>query len=801
MEYRRAGCGYVLPWQRDEGMLDAQAGIELDPVRSGMRSSMTPEEIDEQAALISRDPIGSSAPPPAESVFGARAAIFRPYPRDDASGDERERECAGDPTLPIPREIDELHEEGSDSHEGAERLDTAPRAGDFGGVEARSPTPAREHTPAPTATVREQTTVSATAQQQTPAPTRTCERTSTHTTESGPSSQLHLPRHSVASSAETASIGHVERSPSAVRREDLGSSLRIRGHGSLFSIARQLVLEEGVHSRTAVVRERRAEEHGASGVDDLEGIRGMGDELVEVGQAGLSSTLHDKLGGNDRPQVEREAGVEVVQVDDGAQVEREAGVEVDDHAQVEREAEVEVDDRAQIEREAGVEVDDRAQVEREAGVEVVQLDDGAQVEREAGVEVDDRAQVETEAGVEVDGGAQVEREAGVEVDDGAQVEREAGVEVDDRAHIEREEDVVTTQVGREEGVAVPSDAAQGERQEDVVRAEGDDAHDGGEGSDTLDTNVERFIADELGPALLGLTSGTMRALGASPSTERGAIGDEMRDFAQMSFEDPPTPRQSRRADIEDIARALAAAGYSAEDIEQAFAGASRIRTRDTLQQGYEEAREHPQEAHDDAAASEIPGGSGSKEVAPDEVPPVVVVDLGSESPLQTSVSGRRAPEDTACPFDAAELARAVVRSVIREEDTYSRRPGMPPPPPRSRHAYRDSSPRLMPAAGGAALEESSGPEGLGMPRGSRRDKTVEAVTRASTRLVQVRRGDDQVIVVEDDPETEPTDDEDLPEDEEYREDDERREKERDDEEEEEEDDDDEPSPRPRRGSG
>ncbi|GBG63513.1 hypothetical protein CBR_g38581 [Chara braunii] len=30
-EYRRAGCGYVLPWQRDEGMLDCEAGLEVEP--------------------------------------------------------------------------------------------------------------------------------------------------------------------------------------------------------------------------------------------------------------------------------------------------------------------------------------------------------------------------------------------------------------------------------------------------------------------------------------------------------------------------------------------------------------------------------------------------------------------------------------------------------------------------------------------------------------------------------------------------------------------------------------------------
>ncbi|GBG81644.1 hypothetical protein CBR_g32637 [Chara braunii] len=127
MEYRRAGCGYVLPWQRDEGMLDAQAGLDVEPERSGTRSGMTEEEIEEQAALIAHDPIGSSAPPPVESVFGARATIFRPYPKDDDSADERESEAADDPMLPIPREIDELHEGGNVRDE---RTHTARRAAD-----------------------------------------------------------------------------------------------------------------------------------------------------------------------------------------------------------------------------------------------------------------------------------------------------------------------------------------------------------------------------------------------------------------------------------------------------------------------------------------------------------------------------------------------------------------------------------------------------------------------------------------------------------------------------------------------
>ncbi|GBG90388.1 hypothetical protein CBR_g50636 [Chara braunii] len=209
MEYRRAGCGYVLPWQRDEGMLDAQAGLDVEPVRSGTRSGMTEEEIEEQAALIARDPIGSSAPPLVESVFGARATIFRPYPRDDDSADERESEAADDPMLPIPRDIDELHE-GGDVRD--KRTHTARRAADqrdmnmmggeefwgsFGGTEERSPTAAREDTrpcttlreetpppmtvseePGPAMTVRERTTVSSTSQDQTPAPTTTREQTS-----------------------------------------------------------------------------------------------------------------------------------------------------------------------------------------------------------------------------------------------------------------------------------------------------------------------------------------------------------------------------------------------------------------------------------------------------------------------------------------------------------------------------------------------------------------------------------------------------------------------------------------------
>ncbi|GBG85904.1 hypothetical protein CBR_g40717 [Chara braunii] len=115
IEYRRARCGYVLPWQRNEGMLDRQAGLEVEPVRTGTRQGMTAAEIAEQVALITRDPIRSSAPPSGDAVFERRACIFRAYPRDGDSDEEPTPEGVDDPTLPIPSEIDETHEVANDA--------------------------------------------------------------------------------------------------------------------------------------------------------------------------------------------------------------------------------------------------------------------------------------------------------------------------------------------------------------------------------------------------------------------------------------------------------------------------------------------------------------------------------------------------------------------------------------------------------------------------------------------------------------------------------------------------------------
>ncbi|GBG89458.1 hypothetical protein CBR_g49249 [Chara braunii] len=126
-EYRRAGCGYVLPWQRDEGMLDCQAGLEVEHVRSGTRRGMAEEEIARKVALITWDPIRVSAPPSADVVFGKRAYIFRLYPREDDSDKEPVTEAADNPALRIPCEIGETHE---DPNSEETRAHTARRAVD-----------------------------------------------------------------------------------------------------------------------------------------------------------------------------------------------------------------------------------------------------------------------------------------------------------------------------------------------------------------------------------------------------------------------------------------------------------------------------------------------------------------------------------------------------------------------------------------------------------------------------------------------------------------------------------------------
>ncbi|GBG67343.1 hypothetical protein CBR_g480 [Chara braunii] len=110
METHRAELAEEL----EEGMLDCQAGLEVEPVRMSTRRGMTEEEIARQVALITRDPIGASAPPSADAVFGRRACIFRPYPKEDNSDEEPVPEVVYDPALRISREIDETYDDPDD---------------------------------------------------------------------------------------------------------------------------------------------------------------------------------------------------------------------------------------------------------------------------------------------------------------------------------------------------------------------------------------------------------------------------------------------------------------------------------------------------------------------------------------------------------------------------------------------------------------------------------------------------------------------------------------------------------------
>ncbi|GBG60009.1 hypothetical protein CBR_g339 [Chara braunii] len=80
----------------------------------GTRRGMTEEQIAQQVALIMRDPIGASAPPFADAVFGRRACIFHPYPREDDLDKESIPEAADDSALCIPHESDETRDDPDD---------------------------------------------------------------------------------------------------------------------------------------------------------------------------------------------------------------------------------------------------------------------------------------------------------------------------------------------------------------------------------------------------------------------------------------------------------------------------------------------------------------------------------------------------------------------------------------------------------------------------------------------------------------------------------------------------------------
>ncbi|GBG90387.1 hypothetical protein CBR_g50635 [Chara braunii] len=470
----------------------------------------------------------------------------------------------------------------------------------------------------------------------------------------------------------------------------------------------------GVHSGAPPVegRERRPEEHGAVGAGGVEGIRGMEEKVAGV------------VGG-------------VVEVDDGAHVERE-------------EAMASVDDGEQVE---GVEGVLPSEVEREDDVVRTQ---------EATMRDDERE--EAVAGVD-------ESVAGV--DDGA-------------AQVEMEEDVVRADaaalVGGEEG---------------VVR--GDVAHGTGEGGGDLDpigsgpgeeafVHVPPVIVKDLGSEAVLHTPVTGRRAPQDTSCPldfaalaRAAVRDVMRreDTNPSRPLMPPPPPRSHRSDSPST---------PVDRPPRSPSTPTRPRVRDTT------------------AVGSLPLDTslfGRKDIDLDSIRRVTVHTARQQTGLGGADTGRGAPREVMAavsqPRDVPRVgqagctlqaALAAAARAVREQT--SRRSGV---------ACTSFMPQMMPATGDAALEESSGAEGLEMPRGSRREKTVAKVTQVSARLVRVRTGAAHVTVVEDDPETEPAREEAPQEGDDYRDDEEREEEgSNSGDDDSYHDDDDEPSPPPRHGS-
>ncbi|GBG89622.1 hypothetical protein CBR_g49412 [Chara braunii] len=366
------------------------------------------------------------------------------------------------------------------------------------------------------------------------------------------------------------------------------------------------------------------------------------------------------------------------------------------------------------------------------------------------------------------------------------------------------------------GEEVPAGAAV-EGEEEVVPAvvvsDVDMEHDGadatGGGHDAEEHLMQQFLMEELDPVVGGFTPGVARGLGMSPHT--GWAGSEMGthfDF-DMSMGAPPTcsgtastdrapsrdeaagemgsqtPRERMAAKSQDTAhdimeRERARLMASSNPRAQAFARALEERRRreigrdggqggvvvgaDVMKGVAAKAVDEAMEGGPQAVDEVVENGYGRDgragdarpvvheivtdlvvpssglhlvearrsqpaEVAVHDVPPVIITDLGSE-PMR----GRGGGVSTSTLDHALRAATRVVH------DQTPRKHGVP-------------RPRSVPVEGGAALGESSGAGGLGMPRGSCRQDTV---AQASTRVVLVRKGGSPVTIEEDDPETAPT---------------------------------------------
>ncbi|GBG66555.1 hypothetical protein CBR_g64825 [Chara braunii] len=736
--YRQAGCGYVLPWQRDEGMLDCQAGLELEPVRSGTCRGMTEEEIARQVALITRDPIGASAPPSAEAVFDRRAWIFRPYPREDDSDEEPVPEAADDPALCIPREIDETHEdpdsEETRAHTARRVADRAEREmlggdedfwGPFGEVASMGG-------PEPQAT--------------TPTPTRR---------------DSSIPPPPAPSPAPPSPVSPLQPATATADREELGSSLPQRGLLHRGGAVRQLRLgsppprilqEEGAPSAAAVessVAPAAVPDAAiTAAVEEIAAAAAAASSVLEEMAASLLEEDPPAAGGAAAVEVEVAAAVEDEEAPLAAAVEEEIAAQ----AEVQRGG----DDERLMQQFVMEEFSPRTPgVNCVQGGVVAGEDVAEQVAAEpvpeampggaeaADVAVEGRPQAVDEAVQarqrRVEGAIDARREvqetatgpvvpfSGLHL---AQARQPQAVQM----AVYGVPPPVIMDLGPEPVVVPPRLPSHFAPQEDRRPL---DAEELAREVVRDVTRLDRRIFDRrlehppwqsspsvpwgpASPVWSGSTSTGGRIAGHVPRVSGGVpetaprTGDMPPPPPRAPAGDPsssPTGRGSRSPHTPGRSRIRDTTAVQQDVCDTTIFGRTDIDLDSTRR-----VTEHT--AHLQSGL----GGGGARTTAAREVPA-----SGCEPQRGR---GRGVSTET------LEYAlRAVTRAV--QEQTPRKR-GVPP------------RPRPVPAEGGAALGESSGAEGLGMPRGSRRELTI---AEATARVVVLRTGGGPVTIEEDDPDT------------------------------------------------
>ncbi|GBG60936.1 hypothetical protein CBR_g16058 [Chara braunii] len=643
--------------RRDKGMLDCQAGLEVELVCTGTRRGMMEEGIARQVALITRDPIGASAPPFADAVFGRRACIFRPYPREDDSDEEPVPEAVDDPALRIPHEIDETHDEMLGGEEEF--------WGPFGEVASTDGTEARATTPTPTR--RE--------------------------------SSMAPP--CAASPAPPSPVSPLQPAMATADTEELASSLP----------------QHGLLHRGGAVRQLRLR-------SPFPGI------LQEEGAPSAAA-----VEGGMAPAAVAEATVAAVVDEIAAAVLEEVAPSV-----VEEEAPA-AGGAATVEGEVA------AAGGAAGGAATVEVEGAAAVEEE-----------EAPIAAAVEGGVAgpVEEEITAQVE----VPRGGGDERFMQQFLTEELDPVIA--GMTPGVA--------------------------RGSGISDSEMGNHLDFDL---WMGLPP----SCGWATSTDRAPSRDEAarQTLTQTPRERTTTESPDAARDImeRERARLMASSNLRAQAFAQAL---EEVRRRETGGDGVQGGVVVGEDVVEGVAAKAGGDGVQGGVVAGEDVAEGVAAEADNEAmsggPQTAKVvvegrpqavdevvqAGQRhfAPQEVRRPLDAEELAREAVRDVTRldrrifdqrlEHPPWQAIPSVPwgPASPvwsgststggRTVGDVPGVSGGVMETApqGGTALGESSGAEGLGMPRGSRREQTV---AEASARVVVLRKGGGPVTIEEDDPDT------------------------------------------------